>query len=289
MEMQNSPLAFKMSMEGKLRKESSGFALGSALDDLVTGSMTPEQWEAAYPVAKSCEATLASGDRKGQPCGCETKNRYGDQWLCGKHGKGEPTQTAKLTTSDIVACHGMLTALKAADTRLLLDGMKASQLTVLWNDEETGLPCKARLDGVSVCQLPGMEGPGSIRWDLKTTAENTVHGWERASNGYGYWLQDAHYTAGAAAIAKSQSKEPIEIPFMFAVAQSQPENTGEHVAFVWEYDQATREKARTERSYLMHMVKHHIEQDYWPGKTVKGITTGFCPDYIFSHLKVPHE
>lgn len=115
--MQHSPEDCLASLEGRYHKDSAGFAVGSALDDLLTGNMTPEQWSAAHPVASTCEAALASGARKGDPCGCETRNRYGDRWLCGKHAEGQPSVTAKLTSDDLTAINGMRRAILDSDCR----------------------------------------------------------------------------------------------------------------------------------------------------------------------------
>jgi hypothetical protein len=281
-----SPEDCLASLEGRYHRDSSGFAIGSALDDLMTTNMTPEQWSAAHPVASTCQATLASGDRKGEACGCETKNRFGDQWLCGKHGKGKPDAVATLTASDLVAINAMRKALLESSMAPLFGNMRASQLVVLWEDEETGLFCKARLDGVSVCQLPGYDAPCSIRWDLKTTAASGVHEFQRQANDLGYYLQDAHYTAGANAIAKLQGKEETDGNFVFAVACKAPSGPlGRHRVFPWTYDDATRQKAKEERKYLIRKLKDCLDRGEFPPEKIEAIQVGTAPDFIFSHLK----
>lgn len=286
--MQNSAEDCLASLEGRYHKDSTGFAVGSALDDLMTAGMEYEAWEKAHPVASSCDAVLQSGAKKGEKCGCETKNMYGMAgWLCGKHSKGlDPTATAMLTAQDVTAINGMRKALLASDCRPLFDGMRASQLTVLWIDEETGMPCKARLDGVSHCQLDGMDAAGSIRWDLKTTRADGPYAFNRDANGYGYDLQDAHYSSGAAAIARLQGKEPQDIPFLFAVAVSQPNGPlGRHDAFLFEYDLETKAKAEAERAYLMRKLKACFDSGVFPPKSIKVTYYGSKPDFMYSHIK----
>lgn len=283
----NSPEDCLASLEGRYRKDSTGFTIGSALDDIMTANMTQEAWTDAHPVASTCEALLASGERKGQACGYKTLNKYGIAgWLCGKHDKamGQPTAKATLTADDLVSIVGMKNALMDSDCKILFEGMKRSQLTALWIDEETGLHCKARLDGVSVCQLPGYDAPCSVRWDLKTMRQDTMRGWERDANGFSYYLQDAHYTAGANALAKAQGKEPTQGNFIFAVACSIPNGPlGRHDAFLWTYDDATRAAAELERAHLMRKLKACLVAGCFPPKKISGIQTGNCPVWNFTH------
>lgn len=284
--VKDSPEDCLASLEGRYHRDSAGFAIGSALDDLLTMNMTPEAWNAAHPQASTCQAILASGKRKGHPCGCQTLNKFGDEWLCGTHGKGEPTMTASLTADDMDAINGMAKSLLESDTAPLFKAMKASQLTCLWIDEETGLPCKARLDGVSVCQLPGFDGPGSVRWDLKTTKATNPHEFIKDANKFAYFLQDAHYSSGAATLAKAQGKEVIDIPFIFAVACNTPSSPlGRHTSFLWEYDAQARASAESERAHLMRKLKACFDSGNFPPKRVKGIQSGSVPDYMFSHLQ----
>lgn len=289
--MAESPAACLLSLQGKLHKDSSGFALGSALDDLLTGNLSDAEFTAKHPMAGTCEAPLKSGKRKGQPCGCSAKNRYEGGWMCDKHApESDPVAVAKLTADDYRALVGMAEAVRSSDTRLLLDGCKAHQVVVLWNDEETGLCCKARLDGWSACQLPGAEAAESVHWDLKTTSANNLREWERDANKYAYWLQDAHYLAGCEALDRAAGREPAARRFVFAVAESAPRSDGQHRAYLWQYDEATRLRAKDERRYLMAKVAECVKTGEWPAPRISGVVYGSCPDFLFSHLKeTPNE
>lgn len=284
--MQHSPEDCLASLEGRYHKDSTGFAVGSALDDLMTSNMTPDQWSAAHPVASNCQAMIDSKKSKnyGKPCGCEAKNRYGDQWLCGKHAPDEaPTAVASLTGSDMVAIKGMKDAILESDCNLLFQGMKGSQIVVLWHDKETGLPCKARLDGWSACQLPGSESVQSVHFDLKSTRCDTVHSFERDANSLGYWLQMSHYLNGCATLDESAGREPVERRFMFAVACSQPNGPlGRHDAYLWEYDAATLQQAEQERAHLMRKLKSCLDAGHFPPKKIQGVQTGTAPEWNFT-------
>lgn len=284
--MAESPAACLLSLQGKLHKDSSGFALGSALDDLLTGNLSDAEFTQRHPMAGTCEAPLKSGKRKGQPCGCSAKNRYEGGWMCDKHApEADPIATAKLTADDYRALVGMAEAVRTSDTRLLLDGCKAHQVVVLWNDEETGLPMKARLDGWGACKLPDSEFVESVHFDWKTTSATSIREWESDANKYKYALQDCHYLAGCEALDKLDGREPSARRFVFGVVESQPTSTGKHRAFLWQYDEASRIKAYDERRYLINKVYECVKSGEWPEEKISGVVVGSCPDYMFSHLK----
>lgn len=283
--MADSPADCLRSLNGEYRKDSSGFALGSALDDMLTGNMTEEQFSAAHPTGGTCSAILASGKRKGQACGCATPSRYGDAWLCGKHNADQtPTFTAALTPDDLAACYGMAKAVLDSDCRPLFDGCKGNQITVLWNDKETGLCCKARLDGWSAAKLPGSEHVESIHWDLKSSKATTPRGFDRDAADYAYHLQQAHYLNGCAALDELAGREPVSRRFVFAVACSQPYNpAGMHSAWLYEYDNATAIAAEDERAHLMRRLAECFKTGEFPEKKISGVQVGTVPPWKFTH------
>lgn len=73
--------------------------------------------------------------------------------------------------------------------RALLDG--PAERSVVWMDEATGVMCKARFDEMPI-------GIGAIT-DLKTTIDASPAAFTRAIYRFGYYIQAAHYLAGARA------------------------------------------------------------------------------------------
>lgn len=71
--------------------------------------------------------------------------------------------------------------------RALIDGER--ELSALWNDKDTGVLCKARFDVVN-------RRAGAIV-DLKTTNDASPSKFPRSIYDYGYYIQAAHYLAGA--------------------------------------------------------------------------------------------
>lgn len=285
--MADSSAACLIALQGRIQKDSTGFAMGSAVDDLL-GGMPYEEFEAAYPVASTCQAVIESKKSKrcGQVCGCETKSKYAGQWLCGTHApEGIEAIEARLTARELQAVDGMVRSAWSSNCKLLLEGKIASQLTILWIDQETGLCCKARPDGVSKCQLPEWETKKNTFFDWKTTKTMSPHSFKRDANDFAYYLQQSHYLSACQALDSAAGREEIERGFVFGVIQNTPEVTGEHVSYLFEYDEATHRKAIAERSFLMRKLKSCIDSGVWPEKKIEGVIVGDTPDYIFSHLK----
>ncbi len=117
-----------------------------------------------------------------------------------------------LNKSDWYACLGMAKAVREHPVASILELKPKTELTMLWQDEESGLPCKARLDAVT----------SGIIWDLKTTKDASPEAFSRTLYSGGYHLQAAFYMRGAAACGlKAQSFNIIaverEAPYGVAV------------------------------------------------------------------------
>lgn len=80
------------------------------------------------------------------------------------------------------------------------------EAVLVWTDEETGLPCKARMDKV----LNG------FIFDLKSASDASLDGFRRAAVNQGYHIQVAHYLAGYAAVF-SDRQEPM---FLFGAVET---------------------------------------------------------------------
>ena len=73
----------------------------------------------------------------------------------------------------------------------ILDDVEMAEVTLVWRDDETGLLCKARCDGLNLAL-------GAIV-DLKTTKDASDHGFRRSIATYSYHIQSAFYLRGARA------------------------------------------------------------------------------------------
>ena len=85
--------------------------------------------------------------------------------------------------------------------RALLAGA-VTELTLVWEDDDTGLPCKARLDAHSP-----LGGP----IDIKTANDASPHGWRRNAEKLMYHIQAAHYLAGCRALGLRADSMPFVV------------------------------------------------------------------------------
>ena len=106
--------------------------------------------------------------------------------------------------------------------RALLDGA-VTELTLVWEDDDTGLLCKGRLDAHSP-----LGGP----IDIKTAADASPHGWKRNAEKLMYHIQAAHYLAGCRALGLRADSMPFIViessaPFVVEVYPLGPRTIAE--------------------------------------------------------------
>jgi exodeoxyribonuclease VIII len=101
----------------------------------------------------------------------------------------------RLITQSDVATAGALVKSVAADPYLssLLLRQGRPELSLIWIDEETQLPCKCRLDFLIE------DADGLIVVDLKTTRDARMRPFRSDAVKFGYWLQLGFYSIGIAA------------------------------------------------------------------------------------------
>lgn len=129
------------------------------------------------------------------------------------------TKTAKLLGQEVVTQEeldrmlGMMRGLSGdGDARALLDGDGPTEVTLIWRDSVTRIPCKARPDKV-------LEATREIP-DLKSTVDVSDFGY--SSWKFGYFRQAAHYTAGMEdRVPRVLGEEPWSMPLV-AVESSTP-------------------------------------------------------------------
>lgn len=135
-----------------------------------------------------------------------------------------------------------------------LTGEGASEVTVTWTDEATGLPCKARLDRVSFA-IPNIVG----LYDIKTCGDLEPHRIQRMAHDLGWFIQLAHYLAGLRSII---GPDPVVQAGLLAA-----EGKGVQDATLFEVGTDTGLwVGECERAALLAKLKHHIDADTWPGR-----------------------
>lgn len=146
---------------------------------------------------KYCEQFVASGQcsakkRDGSQCVHPGKYLVRGEWLCGVHGDASDGDPRTILTAEMAAVAGGLYwgVLECQDALEFLESDGPNELSLLWVDDETGLPCKARLDMLR----PGWNAIG----DLKSCQSAHPRKFERQIEERGYARQGAFYLRGAA-------------------------------------------------------------------------------------------
>ena len=121
----------------------------------------------------------------------------------------------------------------------LLNLEHKNEVSMFWEDEETGLQCKCRPDIWA----------GMILVDLKTTEDASPEGFARSIQTYGYGIQAAHYLAGSGADA-----------FIFVAV----EKKAPYAVAVYELDPLSLEICETKRRGLLEYWANCREADMYP-------------------------
>lgn len=94
---------------------------------------------------------------------------------------------------------------------LLADGgLTTTELTLLWRDPDTGLLCKARVDGTR----------GNLLVDVKTAADASPEGFERDAWKLGYYIQASWYLWGwRTAHVQADLPVPVQAEWIWVVLE----------------------------------------------------------------------
>lgn len=162
-----------------------------------------------------------------------------DAWLADHAGM----QT--LTKDDSDRIEAMAAALQAHPLAWAILSQGHSEVTMYWNDRQTGVPCKARADKWH---------PGKLFADLKTTDDASPEAFRRSVSKYAYHVQHAHYCDGAAACG-----EPVTNFLIVAQEKEAP-----YAVAVYQIDAAAEARGFELREQGLQLMKQCIDADAWP-------------------------
>lgn len=164
-----------------------------------------------------------------------------DEWRASHEGK------ILVSDGDARAFDGIAKALSAHKfARELIRG-GVSELTLRWQDAETGLECKGRCD----YYIPGL----ATVVDLKTTADASFDDFRKSAASYGYHRQDAFYRQGFAACGV-----PIDNFIFIAVEKVPP-----YAVAVFALDRDAVRKGSASVAEDLRTLAEGVERDEWPG------------------------
>jgi exodeoxyribonuclease VIII len=161
---------------------------------------------------------------------------------------------------DGVPAHDTLEAVPPART----------EFSIFWVDEETGLPCKIRVDAHGLV-------PSPLAMDIKTTDDSRTSSFMHQLFRLHYDLQAAHYRAGLRAFYG------VEFPFLFGVV----EDKAPYACNVVGCSQTTLENGERKRRHALGLLKQCQDANQWPGYPHKGVEEvdlphfyQFKPDFV---------
>lgn len=122
-----------------------------------------------------------------------------------------------------------------------------TELAIVWNDEATGILCKAKIDYA--------RRDAFILCDLKSTGDCSEHGFRRSIEKYGYYQQAAFYCDGWQALTG-------DAPSFLFIAM---EKTPPYCCCSYEPDDWTLQAGRNSYREALKLWKDCVDNDNWPG------------------------
>lgn len=161
---------------------------------------------------------------------------------------------ARLTApemSDLLAWRdGLLSNARAAE--LLAAPRALREVVVVWDDEEFGVRCKAKLDLVAPWR------GRTVIADLKTTRNAESWSFAKDLDTYDWASQIVFYRDGLQTVAPVQGGE--RIPYFLAVEKEPP-----YCGVVYELGQASRDAARSQAREMLRRAVEAEREGRWPG------------------------
>lgn len=167
--------------------ESPAMRLGRVIHKAV---LEPAEFEDGYVVLGQCEATKGDGERCTNSASILTEQGQ----FCGVqgHADGEPDEeTEVISESDRRTALNIRQSIQETTAaKSVLSGEGDVEVCAVWEDDETGVMCKARADRIT------SDLPGGALVDLKTTRDASIDSFHKDLFNYSYYLQANFYLRG---------------------------------------------------------------------------------------------
>ena len=150
---------------------------------------------------------------------------------------------------------------KAAE--YLAAGQGRAEIPITWQDPDTGLQCKARLDYLRKDRL---------LLDLKSSRSTDDRQFSAMAWKYGYFHQHIFYAMGVAA---SVGCDIEEVPFVFLVVESEPP----YDVAIFEPCPESRQAAHEDVKRLLAQLAECTARNHWPGR-YEGVRVLSAPRYV---------
>lgn len=147
---------------------------------------------------------------------------------------------------------------------LFFRGRGMNEVSIVWDEAETGVRSKARLDRIAAINGAVVIG------DLKTARDASRRAFEKEMASYGYARQQAHYTAG---VQKAMPGQPRR--FVFFVVESAPP----YPTACYQIDDASIAHAEEERQRFLRTYRDCRASGRWPAYS-DGIDEASLPAWL---------
>ena len=154
-----------------------------------------------------------------------------------------PDGVEELNVEDAQTIAEMVKAIRQNKEAMNLLRKTRREVPIFWNDQETGLRCKCRIDALS----------SSAAVDLKTTTDASSRAFQRDAIKYGYHVQAAHYLNG---IETAKKKKPDW--YFIAIEKAKP-----YAVHIFRASEQFIEYGAYVRDELMETVTRCMESDTW--------------------------
>lgn len=145
----------------------------------------------------------------------------------------------------------------------LAPGSGRAEIPITWQDPDTGLQCKARLDYLRKDRL---------LLDLKSSRSTDERQFSAMAWKYGYFHQHIFYSMGVAA---SLGCDIDEVPCLWLVVESEPP----YDVAVFEPCQESRQAAHEDVKRLLAQLADCTARNHWPGR-YEGVRLLSAPRYV---------
>lgn len=228
--LQKTPAHYRWEQDHADDAVSEAFLWGSAVHCCL---QEPEEFAARY--------------RPG-PVNPKTGSEFGVQTQAWADAEDEAQAAGYTLYREAWGVRDMAEAVKAhPDTRRILEGRPLIEATVIWQDEGSGLLCKARPDNLRIDL--------GIFLDVKTTESAHPGKFADSAAKYGYFDQVAHYEAGLRAILGRDFNA-----WLIAVEKAPP-----HCVGCYRVGEAEVEEGRRRVAWALGRIAACEKSGEWPG------------------------
>ena len=156
-----------------------------------------------------------------------------------------PDGVTALSRDDMQTVYGIRKAFKASSEAKELIKRSRREKPLFWNDQETGLLCKCRVDSFT----------SSAAVDIKTAADGSTRTFQRDAVKYGYHVQAAHYLAGIEAAIGYRPDW-----YFVVIEKAEP-----YAVHIFKASADFLEYGAYERARLLEVLKRCMDSGKWPG------------------------